>query len=183
MSTAVIRVALGIALAGGLSVPLGHAEEGAKTLPTLLIKGEVVSLDTNDPAASLLKVKDRYGFETPIFLTAETNVAQGEAAQDLSSLAAGTAVEVEYNFDVNTAKRHAVSVKVIVPAAEAAGAAEPAPVAEAVPAAVPAPELAAPVEAPASESAPSDAAPAAAPASSDDTAQAAPPAEEAAPTP
>jgi hypothetical protein len=40
----------------------------------------------------------------------------------LSELGAGTKVEVEYNFDVNTAKRHAVSVKVAVPASEASAA-------------------------------------------------------------
>ena len=120
------------------------AEGGSKTLPTLMIKGEVVSLDANDPAATLLKVKDRYGFETPIYLTSETKITQGEAAEPMSSLSAGTPVEVEYNFDVNTAKRHAVSVKV---ASAAAAAAEPAavpapeapaaPAAEAMPAAAP----------------------------------------------
>lgn len=181
MRATVGRIALGIALAGGLSVPPGVAEEGPKALPTLLIKGEVVSLDTNDPSATLLKVKDRYGFETPIFLTGETTIARGETVQDVSSLSEGTPVEVEYNFDVNTAKRHAVSVTVVVPpAAEAAAVAEPAPAAEALPAQ----EAPAPAEAPAVESAPSESAPAAAPATLDEPAEATPPFEEgAAPAP
>ena len=174
MRSALARVALGVVLGSGLSAAGAFAEEGAKALPTLLIKGEVVSLDTNDPAASLLKVKDRYGFETPIFVTTETKVAQGEAAQDISSLTAGTSVEVEYNFDVNTAKRHAVSVKVIAPVAEATAVAEPAPAAAAVPATIPAPESAAPAAASPIESAPTKAAPAAAPASPDAPAKAAP---------
>ena len=172
MRSALARVALGVVLGSGLSAAGAFAEEGAKALPTLLIKGEVVSLDTNDPAATLLKVKDRYGFETPIFVTPETKVAQGEAAQDISSLTAGTSVEVEYNFDVNTAKRHAVSVKVIAPAAAAM--AEPAPAAAAVPATIPASESTAPAEASPLESAPTEAAPAAAPVSPDAPAKAAP---------
>ena len=106
------------------------AEAEAKALPTLLIKGEVVSLDTNDPSGTLLKVKDRYGFETPIFLTTDTKVIQGDAASAISSVTPGEAVEVEYNFDVNTAKRHAVSVKVAAapaaPSAVAPAAAAPA---------------------------------------------------------
>jgi len=81
----------------------------------LLIKGEVVSLDSSDAAAPLLKVKDRYGFETPIYLMATTKIAQGETALDASTLTSGATVEVEYNFDVNTAKRHAVSVKLPMP--------------------------------------------------------------------
>jgi hypothetical protein len=98
----------------GLAVAAVSAED-SRALPTLLIKGEVVSLDTSDPAAPLLKVKDRYGFETPIFLTSTTTISQGQTALDASALAAGAAVEVEYNFDVNTAKRHAVSVKLPMP--------------------------------------------------------------------
>ncbi len=112
MKDAWFRLSLGVVLAGGISTAAICAEEGIKPLPTLLIKGEVVSLDANDPAATLLKVKDRYGFETPIFVTKDTKVTQGESALPLTNLAAGTPVEVEYNFDVNTAKRHAVSVKV-----------------------------------------------------------------------
>jgi len=104
------------ALAGLASAPGVSAAEPQKTLPTLLIKGEVVSVDTNDPAATLLKVKDRYGFETPIYLSQETKLAQGEQAVPASNLAAGTPVEVEYNFDINTAKRHAVNVKLSQPA-------------------------------------------------------------------
>ncbi len=94
------------------AAPVVLAEEGSKTLPTLLIKGEVISLDTNDPAVTLLKVKDRYGFETPIYLSQETKIARGEQAVAAADLAQGLAVEVEYNFDINTAKRHAVNVKV-----------------------------------------------------------------------
>ena len=105
-------IVLGVVLAGSLPVAIGSAAESTKALPTLLIKGEVVSIDTNDPTANLLKVKDRYGFETPIFLTQETKIAKGDMQVVPANLAAGTPVEVEYNFDVNTAKRHAVSVKV-----------------------------------------------------------------------
>ena len=115
MNQAVVRWMLIGAMAGLASVPTAFAEEPQKTLPTLLIKGEVVSIDTNDPAATLLKVKDRYGFETPIYLSQETKIAQGEQTVATSNLAAGTPVEVEYNFDINTAKRHAVNVKVNQP--------------------------------------------------------------------
>ncbi|MBI3996949.1 MAG: hypothetical protein HY352_04750 [Candidatus Omnitrophica bacterium] len=138
MKSTVLSITLGVMLAGGL--PMSHvfaAEENAKTLPTLLIKGEVVSLDSTDPSATLLKVKDRYGFETPIFLTPETKMTQGDAAIQVTSLIAGASVQVEYNFDVNTAKRHAVSVKLAAPVA-AAPAAEAAPAAPA--AGTPAPE-------------------------------------------
>jgi hypothetical protein len=102
---------VGLALAGAVCGVAVGAEDGIKTLPTLLIKGEVVSVDASDPSANLLTVKDRYGFETPILLTPETKIAQGTAEVNAGQLSAGTAVEVEYNFDVNTAKRHAVSVK------------------------------------------------------------------------
>jgi hypothetical protein len=139
-------------LTTGLAAPALHAEDG-KALPTLLIKGEVVSLDTNDPTATLLKVKDRYGFETPIYVTPETQVQQGQASIPLANLATGSTVEVEYNFDVNTAKRHAVSVKVQppAPAAEAMTApveVAPAPAAPSAepPAEAPAPAAPAPVE-------------------------------------
>ena len=149
MKSAVVRC--GMALAVAAMLPLGRlsaAEEGTKSLPTLLIKGEVVSLDTNDPTANLLKVKDRYGFETPIFLTTETKVTQGEEPLTVANLATGTMVEVEYNFDINTAKRHAVSVKVSAP---------PAAPAEtmATPAAPPEPPAA---SAPATEAAPASSA-------------------------
>ena len=128
MKRALLRVALGVALVSGLAVSaVSAAEDSAKALPTLLIKGEVVSVDTNDPAANLLKVKDRYGFETPIFLTQETKITQAGTSVLASKLTAGTAVEVEYNFDVNTAKRHAVSVKLAAPAAAETPAAGTAP--------------------------------------------------------
>lgn len=138
------------------------AEEGAKALPTLLIKGEVVSVDSSDPAAVLLKVKDRYGFETPIYLPSEAKITQADKTLTVDGLAAGTAVEVEYNFDINTAKRHAVSVKVAASVAAAQAAAAVAPEVPAVPtdasAVAPVPEVvptvpveAAPIEAPQGE--------------------------------
>jgi hypothetical protein len=116
-------VGLALALAVGSAAAPLVAEEGVKSLPTLLIKGDVVSLDISDPSATLLKVKDRYGFETPIYVTGETKVTQGQTETAIASLSAGTPVEVEYNFDINTAKRHAVSVNIAAPAAPA----EPAP--------------------------------------------------------
>ena len=147
----------------GTAGPAGGA--AAKTLPRLLIKGEVVSVDSSDPSAVLLKVKDRYGFETPIYVTPDAKVTQGDTQASVTNLAAGTPVGVEYNFDVNTAKRHAVSVKVepAAPAAAPAMPAAPAPDATA-PAAPATPEAssAAPVEAPAASEAPA-AAPASAP--------------------
>ncbi len=159
---------LGVAfvLAGGVAVAAASAQE--KALPTLLIKGEVVSVDSSDPAASLLKVKDRYGFETPIFITPETKILQGDASAAASSLAAGTPVEVEYNFDVNTAKRHAVSVKITTAgpaAAPAAAPATPAPAAPEPAAAAPAPsapvaESAAPAAPPSASAPATSAAPA-----------------------
>ena len=143
----VSRIAVGVALAiGAMGQAVFAAEEGTTVLPTLLIKGEVVSLDASDPAATLLTVKDRYGFETPIYLTQDAHVMKGGEAFDLANLATGTAVEVEYNFDINTAKRHAVNVTVVVPAAaEPAAAAVPATAAVTPPAeAAPAVDAAAP---------------------------------------
>ncbi len=162
MKSVASRFLLGVVLASGL---VGSAAaEDPKALPTLLIKGEVVSMDSSDPAAPLLKVKDRYGFETPIFLTGDTKISQGESALTISNLSAGTPVEVEYNFDVNTAKRHAVTVK--LPAAPAA--ADAAPVADAAALAIEAasaeaPEAAGIIEpaAPAAPDAPSPVDPAA----------------------
>ena len=122
MTATLMRIGLVVALTCGVPTAsiLAAETEGSKALPTLLIKGEVVSLDSADPAAVLLKVKDRYGFETPIFLTPETKVMQGQEAATTAGLTTGTAVEVEYNFDINTAKRHAVSVKIAsLPAAQA----------------------------------------------------------------
>lgn len=149
MKSVFVRLALGVVLGGLAPSTAVFAEEAAKSLPTLLIKGEVVSVDTTDPAATLLKVKDRYGFETPIFLTQETKITQGDAAVAASVLTGGTAVEVEYNFDINTAKRHAVSVKVAA-ASQAASTPAPAPTpSESAPAAQP--------EAPASTPAPTEA--------------------------
>ena len=156
------RLALGIALAGVVSIAAASAEDTGKALPTLLIKGEVVSLDTSDPSAELLTVKDRYGFETPILLTKETKISEGAASADATKLAAGTAVEVEYNFDVNTAKRHAVSVK--LPTAAAVEATPPAPtvapVEVAPAAATPAPAPMTPAKVPSSSSAPTESTPA-----------------------
>ena len=137
MKTLMRSVALGLVLAGGM--PALMAEEDAKSLPTLLIKGEVVSLDTNDLTAILLKVRDRYGFETPLYLTQETAVTQGDATLDPAGLEIGAAVEVEYNFDVNTAKRHAVAVRLEAPEA----AEEPSALEGALPAPAPGIEMAA----------------------------------------
>lgn len=106
--------------------PVAGAQEGSKALPTLLIKGEIVSVEQTDPAAPLLKVKDRYGFETPIYLGEETKIARADQALAAADLTQGLAVEVEYNFDINTAKRHAVNVKVTADEAPAAPAAQPA---------------------------------------------------------
>ena len=121
MRHAVVRWTVVLALSGGVVTQAVHAaEEAQRTLPTLLIKGEVVSVDTSDPQAALLKVKDRYGFETPIYLSSNTKIAQGDQTLTAANLDAGRAVEVEYNFDINTAKRHAVNVVVSAPAATAA---------------------------------------------------------------
>lgn len=151
-----MRWALAVLLAGGIAGEVARAQEAAKALPTLLIKGEVVSVDTANPAGILLKVKDRYGFETPIYLAQETKITQGGQSLNAEGLAAGTPIEVEYNFDINTAKRHAVNVTVSAPAAPTAAAprtpaapAAPEPAAE--PAATPAAESS---PAPAAESAP-----------------------------
>ena len=169
MKSTAVKLALGFFLMSGLSSSaLVAAEEGTKALPTLLIKGEVVSVDSTDPSAVLLKVKDRYGFETPIFLPQAAKITQGDQMLAATNLTPGTGVEVEYNFDINTAKRHAVSVKLAVPAPAAETASAPAattaPVA--APMTPPAPEPVAPQspaqaapalqeEAPAPESAPS----------------------------
>ena len=133
MKSFVQRVVVGLALAGAMPSVVFSAEQEVKSLPTLLIKGEVVSVDMTDAAAPLLKVKDRYGFETPIYVEQGAKIAQGDAAMNLANLTAGTLVEVEYNFDVNTAKRHAVSVKIVTPPAAEQPAAEQ-PAAGAVPA-------------------------------------------------
>lgn len=133
-------------LAGAVSLKASivSAEDGMKALPTLLIKGEVVSLDTNDPSAVLLKVKDRYGFETPIFVTPETKVSQGEQALTTSNLQSGAAVEVEYSFDINTAKRYAVTVKLPSEAGASSSAPAAAPAATTPAPVTPAPDPAAP---------------------------------------
>ncbi len=159
MKSVLLRVILGMLLIGGIPMSALRAADEVKTLPTLLIKGEVVSLDASDPAATLLKVKDRYGFETPIYLTTETKISSGESTILAANLAAGTGVEVEYNFDVNTAKRHAVSVKVAVASAPTPVASAPASIPAVAPpvASVPA------VEAPTSKPAPAPSTAAAAP--------------------
>ena len=148
-----IRWTAAVALASASVVPVVLAQqEVPKTLPSLLIKGEVVSVDTSDPAAALLKVKDRYGFETPIYLSKETKIAQGDQTLTVANLTAGKAVEVEYNFDINTAKRHAVNVAVsagpaataATPAAPAVSVSTPASTTAPIPAASPAASSAAP---------------------------------------
>ena len=146
MKQGIIRGVVAVAAGGLLAVSAVSAEEPARAIPTLLIKGEVVTVDRNDPATPLLKVKDRYGFETPIYLTSETKVTQGDQAATVESLGQGASVEVEYNFDINTAKRHAVSVKLSPPAGSAASAGGIAAPAESVPA--PTPTAEAPVAMP-----------------------------------
>lgn len=121
MRHTVVRWTMALALSAGVVTQAVHAaEEAQRALPTLLIKGEVVSVDTNDPTAALLKVKDRYGFETPIYVTPQAKITDGDQPATVESLTEGTAVEVEYNFDINTAKRHAVTVKAGVSTATAA---------------------------------------------------------------
>ena len=155
MKGAVVRFVLAAVLAGVFAASVS-AEDAPKTLPTLLIKGEVVSNDTNDPAATLLKVKDRYGFETPIYLTQATKIQQGDQTLAATGLTPGMPVEVEYNFDINTAKRQAVNVKVgSATAASTASAPAQTPAPDAMPA-----EPAAP-EAPAAPATPAPEAPAA----------------------
>ena len=172
MKSTALKLALGLFLASGLPTSaLFAAEEGTKALPTLLIKGEVVSVDSTDPSAVLLKVKDRYGFETPIFLPQDAKITQGDQTLAVANLTPGTAVEVEYNFDINTAKRHAVSVKLAVPTPPAETATAPAaatpPVASPVAPSAPEPAT---LEAPAqSAPAPQEAAPATQPSPSTST--------------
>ena len=169
MQSRITMSGLAVAAALVLLASPAFSEGEGKALPTLLIKGEVVSVDVNDPNGTLLKVKDRYGFETPIFLTADTKVSQGDEAGTVGSVTPGTPVEVEYNFDVNTAKRHAVAVKVATAAAPAASAAPEAPAAASSAPAAPA----AAVEAPAAPAEPAASAPAA-PAAPEATSSAAP---------
>ena len=138
MRHAVVQWTVALALSGGVVAQAVHAaEEAQRTLPTLLIKGEVVSVDASDPQAVLLKVKDRYGFETPIYLAGNTKIAQGDQTLTAATLATGKPVEVEYNFDINTAKRHAVNVAVSVPAATAAATPATASMTSATPAVAP----------------------------------------------
>ncbi len=87
-----------------------YAESARKPIPTLLIKGEIMALDTSDVSSIQLKLRDRYGFETPLYLNKSTRISQGNVDLGTSQLREGQEVEVQYNFDVNTAKRHAVSV-------------------------------------------------------------------------
>lgn len=168
MRHAVVRWTLTLALSGGgvSQAVFAQEQEAQKSLPTLLIKGEVVSVDTSDPQAALLKVKDRYGFETPIHLSGTTKITQGDQTLTAADLATGAAIEVEYNFDINTAKRHAVSVAVSAPAATAAAAPAAAPTPSSAPAegastvpASPTPEAAPAAPSPEAASAPSEQSP------------------------
>lgn len=110
LPVAVLAIFLSMAASPSL-----FAQDEAPALPTLLIPGEVVSVDASDPNAAVLKVKDRYGFETPILLTQDTKITQGDQVLTVADLVPGIPVAVEYNFDVNTAKRYAVLVKVTQP--------------------------------------------------------------------
>lgn len=157
MQNRLVRWTMAAALVGFMAAPVVSAEDAAKALPTLLIKGKLVSVKTDDPAAPLVEVEDRYGFKTPIYLSADTKVWKGEQQAASTDLQSGSSVEVEYNFDINTAKRHAVNVKLTEAPAEAVTAA----VTTEAPAVVEAPATATP-EAPA-EPAVDMAAPAATP--------------------
>ena len=106
-----MQVGMAVVIASMLAVSRVHAQEQTNTLPTLLVKGEVVSLDASDPSVTLMRIKDRYGFETPLLLSSATVVTRGEVASTLADVTAGATVQVEYNFDINTAKRHVVAVK------------------------------------------------------------------------
>ena len=106
---------LGIAGIMVLCVGPSFAEEqqqAEKVLPMLLIKGKVISVEAKETGSGLLKIKDRYGFETPIYLGVETAISQSGNPITADQLTVDMNVEVEYNFDVNTAKRHAVAVRV-----------------------------------------------------------------------
>ncbi len=106
-----MQVGMAVVIASVLAVSRAHAQEQTNTLPTLLVKGEVVSLDASDPSVTLMRIKDRYGFETPLLLSSEIVVTRGEVAGTLADVTVGATVQVEYNFDINTAKRHVVAVK------------------------------------------------------------------------
>ena len=161
MKEGFMRGVVAVAAGGLLAVPVVSAEEPARAIPTLLIKGEVVTVDRNDPTTPLLKVKDRYGFETPIYLTSDTKVTQGDQASTVESLSQGTSVEVEYNFDINTAKRHAVSIKLSAPSAPAASSESATPAAAAPETSMPAASApAAPDAMAAPQAAPEDSEPA-----------------------
>ena len=116
----IVRGLCGFAVAVSLPVSIVWAEEASKPIPTLLIKGEVLSFDTHDPSATVLTVKDRYGFETPILVSPETKIKRGDQVMGASDVTSGANVEVEYTFDINTAKRHAISVAVVIPQATVA---------------------------------------------------------------
>ena len=169
MKRVMIRSILGLLLCSAAAAPvLWAAEETAKTIPELLIKGEVEAVDTTDPAENILKVKDRYGFTTPIGLSGETKIMQGDKVVTASDLAVGATVKVRYSFDVNTAKRHAISVEVEAPAKPA----EPAASSEAAPTeSTMAPSSAAPV-APMTGTGVTPEAPATSPSTSEDSAPA-----------
>ena len=154
-----MRWAMAVALVGAVVAPGVRAEDAAgvaKPLPTLRIKGKVESVAKDDPAAVLLKVTDRYGFQTPIYVSSDTQIMKGQTAATLDDVKTGDAVEVEYNFDINTAKRHGKKIGIestetaSTPAVDMApvSAAVPATATEAAPAAPEAPAAAAP-EAPA----------------------------------
>ena len=146
---------LGLALVAGVPVSVS-AEDATKSLPTLMIKGEIVSLDNAEASAVLIKVRDRYGFETPIFVNGDSKVQQGDATVATDQIAVGNQVDVEYNFDVNTAKRHAVSVKLngAKSAAPAAASTEPVPSAPAASTSTDAPAATATPAAPSTSGAP-----------------------------
>jgi hypothetical protein len=144
------RVSLLVALVFGLGVAFGVGAEGeVRNLPTLLIKGTVESINPDESGALLLKVKDRYGFETPIYLNNDVQVTQADQQRTLADVKPGSAVEVEYNFDVNTAKRQGVVVVIADPLAGAPAVEQPAATPQQAPAVGASPVEAAPEAAPA----------------------------------
>lgn len=112
MKAWMVRVGCALLLFGWGQSSVSYAETAVRSLPTLLIKGTVESLNTSEEGKLILKVKDRYGFETPIYLEDSVRISQDGQEKLASDLKQGANVEVEYNFDVNTAKRQGVVVTI-----------------------------------------------------------------------
>ena len=119
MRRALLGIVLGVSLVGGVAMTDLFSQEDMTSLPTLLIKGEVIALEPSDQS-TLLTLKDRYSLDPDIYLSDNTKVLRGAEVLTLTDLSVGMEVEVEYDFDINTAKRYALSVKVPAPEAPAA---------------------------------------------------------------